>query len=119
MPDDALLSFLPRIAVEWVTASPAERHRALPGSMVFVDVSGFTKLSERLAHHGKIGAEELAATIGGCFVELLAVAYDLGGGLIKFGGDALLLVLLGPWARGPGGRRRRRHAQRATAHRPA
>ena len=96
MPDDALLSFLPRIAVEWVTASPAERHRALPGSMVFVDVSGFTKLSERLARHGKIGAEELAATIGGCFVELLAVAYDLGGGLIKFGGDALLLFFSGP-----------------------
>ena len=63
--------------------------------MVFVDVSGFTKLSERLARHGKIGAEELAATIGGCFVELLAVAYDLGGGLIKFGGDALLLLFTG------------------------
>jgi class 3 adenylate cyclase/tetratricopeptide (TPR) repeat protein len=93
---DVLLAFLPRLALEWIAESPSERYRSVPGSMVFVDVSGFTKLSERLARHGKIGAEELAATIGGCFVELLAVAYDLGGGLVKFGGDALLLLFSGP-----------------------
>ena len=93
---EALLAFLPRLAVEWIAESPSERYRSVPGSMVFVDISGFTKLSERLARHGKIGAEELAATIGGCFVDLLAVAYDLGGGLIKFGGDALLLLFSGP-----------------------
>ena len=49
--------------------------RELDGTLVFVDISGFTKLSERLARHGKVGAEELTDAIGSCFAELLAVAY--------------------------------------------
>ena len=58
--------------------------------MVFGDVSGFTKMSERLARHGKVGAEEVADAINTCFEQLLAVAYRCGGSLLKFGGDALL-----------------------------
>ena len=63
--------------------------------MVFGDISGFTKMSERLARHGKVGAEEVADAIDGCFEELLAVAYRCGGSLIKFGGDAVLLLFTG------------------------
>ena len=33
--------------------------RALEGTFVFVDISGFTKMSERLARQGKVGAEEV------------------------------------------------------------
>jgi class 3 adenylate cyclase/tetratricopeptide (TPR) repeat protein len=68
---------------------------SVDGTIAFVDVSGFTKLSEALAKHGKIGAEELAATIGQCFSPLLAIAYANGGRLLKFGGDALLLLFSG------------------------
>ena len=32
--------------------------------MVFVDISGFTKMSERLARQGRVGAEELTEVIG-------------------------------------------------------
>ena len=63
--------------------------------MVFVDISGFTALSEKLAKIGKEGAEELTDAIGSCFAALLAVAYANGGGLLKFGGDALLLWFSG------------------------
>jgi class 3 adenylate cyclase/tetratricopeptide (TPR) repeat protein len=63
--------------------------------MVFVDISGFTKMSERLARNGKVGAEEVADVIGSVFARLLSVAYGEGGGLIKFGGDALLLLFTG------------------------
>lgn len=63
--------------------------------MVFVDISGFTKLSERLATHGREGAEQVTDAIEGCFTALLSVAYANGGGLIKFGGDALLLLFDG------------------------
>ena len=63
--------------------------------MVFGDVSGFTKMSERLARHGKVGAEEVADAINACFEELLGVAYQCGGNLLKFGGDALLLLFTG------------------------
>ena len=64
-------------------------------SVVFVDISGFTKLSEKLARKGKEGAEQVTEAIEPCFTELLAVAYANGGGLLKFGGDALLLFFAG------------------------
>lgn len=72
------------------------------GTAAFVDISGFTKLSERLARKGREGAEQIAEAVGGSFEALLALAYDNGGGLLKFGGDALLL-----WFQGEG------HAVRA------
>jgi class 3 adenylate cyclase len=60
------------------------------------DISGFTSLSERLARRGgREGAEQLADAIGSCFERLLTVAYDHGGSLLKFGGDALLLLFDG------------------------
>ena len=59
---------------------------------MFVDLSGFTTLSEKLARLGRVGAEEMADAIDGCFTELLAIAYESHGSLLKFGGDALLLL---------------------------
>ncbi|MGH2725842.1 MAG: adenylate/guanylate cyclase domain-containing protein, partial [Actinomycetota bacterium] len=91
-----LRPYLPRLTIEWLAAHPDETWREIDGTLAFVDVSGFTALSERLARRGKVGAEELSETIGACFEQLLAVAYGLGGSLIKFGGDALLLLFRGP-----------------------
>jgi class 3 adenylate cyclase/tetratricopeptide (TPR) repeat protein len=65
------------------------------GTMVFADVSGFTKLSEKLAELGKAGAEELTAILNDTFRSLLGVAFEDGGDLLKFGGDALLLLFNG------------------------
>jgi class 3 adenylate cyclase len=92
---ELLAPYMPRLVVEWADTTPDLRHRAIEGTLVFVDISGFTKLSEQLAKHGKIGAEELAATIGNSFIHLLDIAYDHGGRLIKFGGDALLVLFSG------------------------
>ena len=94
-PAAVLAPYLPRLLVEWIGEEPDRRWRAIDGSVVFVDISGFTKLSERLARRGKIGAEELADTIGDNFSRLLGVAYANGGGLLKFGGDALLILFTG------------------------
>ncbi|HEX9547134.1 MAG TPA: adenylate/guanylate cyclase domain-containing protein, partial [Acidimicrobiales bacterium] len=88
--------YLPRLVVTWLSDGPEQRWREVEGTIAFVDISGFTKLSERLAKRGKVGAEELTDTIDGCFAELLSVAYANGGGLLKFGGDALLLLFTGP-----------------------
>ena len=63
--------------------------------MAYVDISGFTAMSERLARLGKQGAEEVAEVINSIFGRLLAVAYENGGSLLKFGGDALLLFFTG------------------------
>ncbi len=90
-----LLPYLPRLLVHWLADDPESTWRELDGTVVFVDISGFTKLSEKLAKSGRMGAEELAEAIGSCFARLLAVAYGNGGGLLKFGGDALLLLFTG------------------------
>lgn len=87
--------YVPRLAQDWDERTPGQAWRALDGSLVFVDISGFTALSERLARRGRQGAEELTDTISSCFAGLLSVAYGAGGSLLKFGGDALLLLFEG------------------------
>ena len=92
----AAAPYVPRVLLDHLATEPERRVRAVEGTCVLVDVSGFTKLSERLARRGgREGAEQLADAIGACFESLLAVAYDKGGGLLKFGGDALLLLFDG------------------------
>ncbi len=90
-----LAPYLPRLVIGWIGDGPRSAAHALDGTVVFIDISGFTKLSERLARAGNIGAEELASTIGSTFTDLLGVAYANGGRLLKFGGDALLLFFEG------------------------
>ena len=91
----ALAPYLPRIAIEWANSDPSTSFREVDGSLLFADISGFTSLSERLARKGRIGAEELTGTLNDCFAAILAVAYDAGGSLLKFGGDAVLLLFEG------------------------
>jgi class 3 adenylate cyclase/tetratricopeptide (TPR) repeat protein len=86
-----LVPYLPRLVVSWAAEAPGRMVREEDGSLVFVDISGFTRMSERLARHGRIGAEEVTDVLGAVFARLLAVAYAEGAGLLKFGGDALLL----------------------------
>ena len=83
--------YVPRLLVSRLGADPSRRVEVLEGTFVFIDVSGFTKLSERLAKVGKEGAELLVDAINSCFTALLADVHLLGGSLVKFGGDALLL----------------------------
>ena len=86
-----LRPYLPRLLISWLNETPGTTVRELEGSVVFVDISGFTKMSERLARHGKVGAEEVTDVLGSVFARLLVVAYENGGSLVKFGGDALML----------------------------
>jgi class 3 adenylate cyclase/tetratricopeptide (TPR) repeat protein len=85
--------YVPRDVAEW--HAPARDWREVDGTLVFVDISGFTTLSERLAAHGRIGAEELTDVLDRVFGSMLDVAYARGGALLKFGGDALLLLFTG------------------------
>lgn len=95
-----LLPYIPRPALDLARVAEVG-HGAGPvaggveGTVVFGDISGFTKMSERLAHHGKVGAEEVADAINGCFEELLEIGYAAGGSLLKFGGDALFMLFTG------------------------
>ncbi|MFP4554707.1 MAG: adenylate/guanylate cyclase domain-containing protein, partial [Actinomycetota bacterium] len=84
--------FVPSIAIGWDFEAPELICRELEASLCFIDISGFTSLSERLAQRGRIGAEELTDVLNHVFSGMLEIAYLHGGNLLKFGGDALLLI---------------------------
>ena len=91
--DNELLgAYVPTLVLEWLRDRPGQRHRALDCTLVFADISGFTRMTEMLAVQGKIGAEEMADLINATFEPLLATAYAYGAGLIKWGGDAAVLL---------------------------
>ena len=87
---------MPHLLVDWLATEPGRRHRALRGTFVFADISGFTALTERLAVRGRAGAEEMGDLLNEVFDRLLTAAYDLGASLLKWGGDAVLLLFEGP-----------------------
>ena len=87
--------YLPRLVVEWQREHPDVRFAVVPGTLVSVDLSGFTSLSERLEAKGRMGAEELILLISGVFEGLIGIADRHGGDVLKFRGDALLLLLRG------------------------
>lgn len=87
-----LAPYVPRALLARVARPLEVLGEVVPCTMVFADVSGFTRLSERLARQGKEGAEQLVDVINTCFSALLAEAYGRGGSLVKFGGDAMVLM---------------------------
>ena len=91
---ETLAPYVPRFVAGW--AGEGARHRAVDCTLVSVDVSGFTALSERLAAHGKLGAEELIRRISDCYEGLISTTVSYGGDVLKFRGDALLIVFTGP-----------------------
>src|SRR4029077_4518276 len=92
---EQLRPFVPRLIYDWVRRTPDEPGREIDGSLAFIDISGFTSLTERLARKGRIGAEEMNDVLNDLFGELIPVAYDDGAGLVKWGGDAALLLFDG------------------------
>ena len=93
---ERLKPYVPRLLIDWLRTAPDHMYREVEGSLAFVDISGFTKLTERLARRGKVGAEEMSDTLNATFAALLDVAYQDGAGLVKWGGDAVLLLFDGP-----------------------
>jgi class 3 adenylate cyclase/tetratricopeptide (TPR) repeat protein len=87
--------YVPRLAAHWDANASGERARVLDASLLGLDISGFTALSERLQEKGKLGAEELIVLISRCYSGLIDIAARYGGDVLKFRGDALLMVFEG------------------------
>jgi class 3 adenylate cyclase/tetratricopeptide (TPR) repeat protein len=87
--------FVSELALAWQREFPEVTSRELVGTVVFADISGFTRLTERLAAKGRFGAEEMSDHLDRVLSEQLRAAYDYGGWLVKWGGDALLLMFDG------------------------
>ena len=92
---DEYRSFVPRLARTWDERTGGAGLQTLDASLLGLDVSGFTALSERLAERGKLGAEELIRLISSCYAALIETAELHGGDVLKFRGDALLMLFDG------------------------
>jgi predicted ATPase/class 3 adenylate cyclase len=59
-----------------------------PAAAIFVDISGFSKLTDTLAKHGQHGAEVLASLMRVIFEPLVDAVYAQGGFVVGYAGDA-------------------------------
>ena len=91
----ALRPYVPRLAAEWISTRPDETARVVTGTLVSADISGFTRLTEQLSSMGRRGAEELTDLLNSCFDSMIRMCLAEGGDIIKFGGDALLVLFTG------------------------
>ena len=101
---EVLASYSPRILIEHLVSGPfcqeeltqesSPERLGFWGAVVFVDVSGFTKLSEALTkEHGAIvGSELLNVYINSFLEQLIDVVLASGGDIIKFAGDAMQCI---------------------------
>jgi class 3 adenylate cyclase/tetratricopeptide (TPR) repeat protein len=83
--------YVPRLLWNWPRDGEHSRWQHRVGSLVSADISGFTALSEALATQGRAGAEQLTELINECFDSMIEACAELGGDILKFGGDALLV----------------------------
>lgn len=89
---DSLLPYVPGLLAGWEGDLPGMC--AVDGTLVYADVSGFTRLSERLSRQGRAGAEEIVTAVSDVWSRLLMAAGD--GDPLKFAGDALIVFFEGP-----------------------
>lgn len=63
--------------------------------MLFLDVNGFTKITESAHQQGYYGIEIVTRVLNHYFEELSNLIYPQGGDIVKFGGDSCLIVFPG------------------------
>ncbi|MDW3213050.1 MAG: adenylate/guanylate cyclase domain-containing protein [Ilumatobacteraceae bacterium] len=93
--DSLLATYVPRLVEDHHRSGSNEQLLFASGTLVSADISGFTALSERLAAFGHEGAEELTDLLNRCFTEMIAACERRDGDIVKFGGDALLVLFGG------------------------
>lgn len=83
-------NLVPRFILEKFAAG--EEHGTLPALILFVDISGFTPLTETLCQHQHDGAEVLSETLTQVFQPMVQAVYACGGFISHFSGDAFTAV---------------------------
>jgi len=63
-------------------------HGELKAAAMFVDVSGFTSMTEKLMQQGKVGAEYIGDILNTTFSPVIEAVYRYGGFVTGFAGDA-------------------------------
>ncbi|MGC4122165.1 MAG: adenylate/guanylate cyclase domain-containing protein [Myxococcales bacterium] len=92
-----LASYLPRMVVDFVARRPRTEaadaaEQLFPAAVMLADVSGFTRLAERLQQQGPAGAESLTRILNAYFTPLIERIHARGGDVVKFAGDAMMVL---------------------------
>jgi len=94
IPVDLAANFLPNAVVEYISSNKKlnEPHFEVmeEATLLFLDISGYTKLAEALGSIGSEGTEVLSNSISTFFETAILMIYSHGGDVIKFCGDALM-----------------------------
>jgi len=93
---NTLKSYLPDILQKKIAADPTPVNRSFRDSfqaaVLFVDITGFTRLTEQFAVHGPSGAEDISAVLNDFYGQWIDIIKYHGGDIIKFAGDGLLII---------------------------
>ncbi len=96
LPPETLASYVPTLVARRFASNPApltapsaDRFSA---AVIFADISGYSTMAARLAQQGPAGAEELIRLLNAYFGKLIDVVLAHGGDIIKFAGDAALVL---------------------------
>jgi len=90
-----LILYLPRSVLAWQAQHPDQRMLQTEATLLFGDITGFTPLVEQRSAMGREGGEEVTGIVNHVFTDLLSIAREEGGDVLKFGGDAFLLMFGG------------------------
>ena len=90
----SLIAYTPHFIRKFVTGNSFTISepilQKLSGSILFIDISGFTSLNEQLAKLGPAGPEAVSKHINNYFARIIEVVHKYKGDVLKFAGDALI-----------------------------
>src|SRR5512134_1568771 len=81
---------VPELIVESYRAG--KYHGEFPAVGMFLDLSGFSVMTDVLMQHGQHGAEVLASLMHGVFDPLVESVFDYGGKIVGFAGDGVMAL---------------------------
>ena len=68
------------------------RQGEIAATAIFIDISGFTPMAEKLYKHGKVGSEVLSSVLNDTFQPIISKIYSFGGFISSFPGDAISAI---------------------------
>ncbi len=85
---------IPRLVLETegLAQSSLPLSRELWGALLFLDVCGFTKITEYANSKGHYGIEIITEVLNNYYEKLASLIYARGGCIVKYGGDSCLAV---------------------------
>lgn len=87
--DQAIHSFVCELAKEYITHRISPEEIRIDAALMFVDISGFSKLASSFSALGAEGAEKLTGIINAYFEKLVSALMSHGCDIVAFAGDAM------------------------------